>query len=126
MTLTLKPGNREHYISVDVTISIPTNKPVQLRDGIKQAFTRDQIRAAEEAGMHYVPKRATGFDLSYSKVERALLKGIDGNETPGGCRKRCHKVIKYYVQKFQKSREDGAPGISSYIFKVCSQKIEGK
>lgn len=114
LTMTIKPGNGEHQISVDVTISVPTNKPVQLRDKTKEVFTGEQICAAEAAGMHYVPKWATGFVLSYSKVERALLKGIDGD---GGCRKRCHKMIKKYVQTFEKSREDGAPGISSYIFK---------
>ena len=118
LTMTIRPGNREHHISVDVTISVPTNHPVVLRDRIKKVFTWDQMQAAEDAGMHYVPKRTTAFDLSYSKVERALLKGIDGHEMPSGCRKRCHKVIKKYVQMFQQSRGDGAPGISSHIFKV--------
>lgn len=116
ITLTIKPPGGGHHISVDVTATLPCNMDVTAqgwpRAGTRQILSYDKIAKVKGAGMHLVPKGDEVWCVSYSKCEKALLDGIDsGNE----CRKKCHKLMKRYVQIF--SSKMSASGISSYIFK---------
>ena len=118
LTLTIMPPKADsHHISIDIVPSLPSHIPLTSfgwpRPSTVKAFTRERIQAATDAGTHLVPKKDTVFDISYSKAEKALLENIDSGN---GCRKKCHQVIKKYVQTF--SSQNSASGISSHIFKV--------
>ena len=118
----------DHNISVDITPSLPTDLPVTTHGWFCSTIIptlsllrfydlRMRTKEVLRAGTHFVPKEDEAFNLSYSKAETALYKRIDG---PNECRKMCHKVVKKLVQKFTSQSPIGAPGISSYIFKVST------
>ena len=113
----MPPKAGSHHISLDIVASLPCDTPLTSsgwpRPSTTRAFRAESIQAAKDAGTHLVPKKDTVFDISYSKAEKALLENIDSGN---GCRKKCHKVIKKYVQTF--SSRNSASGISSHIFKV--------
>ena len=119
----------DHNISVDITPSLISDLPVTTHGWVPSTLVQPMTSllrymdfSKEEtdteilrAGTHFVPKEDEAFKLSYSKAETALYRRLDG---PNECRKMCHKVVKKLVQKFISQSPNGAPGISSYIFKV--------
>ena len=124
----VRPG--DHNISIDITPSLPTDLPVTTHGWYYSSLTphwrcnqpfdylkEEQANEVLRAGTHFVPKEDSAFKLSYSKAETALYKRLDG---PNECRKMCHKMVKKFVQTFISQSPIGAPGISSYIFKVRS------
>ncbi|XP_045193014.2 uncharacterized protein LOC123549197 [Mercenaria mercenaria] len=112
-----KPFTIQHHISVDITISLPSDIPITKwpRKGTKQAFSEKLISDVKKTGTHLVPKKDEFWAVSYSKAERALFSRIDeGN----GCRKFVYKMLKKYMQSCKSRSKNGLPGLSSHILKT--------
>ena len=118
VTVTIQQPRR-HNINVDIVPCIPSNLPVTSncwpRPDTRKALSDLQIKNIMDVGTHLVPKGDIVFNVSYSKAEKELLKSLDAGN---GCRKQCHQVMKRLVQEFASKSPDGAPGISSHLFKV--------
>ena len=117
LTLTIMPPTADsHHISVDVVPSLPCGISVTSQGWKQNTFSSEIIEQVKTVGTHLVPKDVILFDISYSKAERALLEAIDSGKQ---CHKMCHQVIKKYVKTF--GSQTHARGISTHIFKVCTQ-----
>ncbi|XP_053401579.1 putative zinc finger protein 840 [Mercenaria mercenaria] len=120
ITMTIRPRKQftiQHHISVDITISLPSDKPIMKwpRKETKKAFSEKLINDVKETGTHLVPKKDEFWAISYSRAERALFSRIDeGN----GCRKFVYKMLKKYMQSCKSCSKNGLPGLSSHILKT--------
>lgn len=121
LTMTIKPqGDIEHTISLDVTATIEYSMELSQfgwpRDETYKAFGRKLVKDTVAKGTHLVPKQDLFWAISFSKMERVLLYGMDINDH--GCRKYVYKLLKKYVDDCKESTRGGLPGISSHIIKV--------
>lgn len=119
LTLTIKPqGDVEHSISLDITptieYSIKTSQFGWPRSETIKAFGKQLVNDTIAKGTHLVPKKDLFWAISFSRMERELLSGMDSDS---GCRKYVYKMLKKYIEDCKRSRGD-LPGISSHIVKT--------
>lgn len=120
LTMTIHPNKHtpvKHNISVDVTVSLPCDEPIQNwpRKETKRAFSEKLINDVKETGTHLVPKKDEFWSVSFSKAERELFSRIDeGN----GCRRFVYKMLKKHLQTCKSRSKNDLPGLSSHVLKT--------
>lgn len=117
--VTLNISNpRSHDISVDISPSLQTDRITLQRFRWKRpltstVLTKDVVDEIEGVKLHVVPKGNTLWTVSVSRAERVLMSRIDHDK---GCRKMCHKLLKFDVRLW--IREHKLKGISTILLKV--------
>ncbi|XP_057298107.1 uncharacterized protein LOC130629029 [Hydractinia symbiolongicarpus] len=113
-----QPGS--HNISVDFSPSLATNQ-VTLKDfnwprqETRKVLPKNLIKTIFDVGLHLVPKKLKFWYISVSYAGRALMNGMDLEDS--GCRKSCHKLLKADFQTWLGQSNHQLSGISTMIFK---------
>lgn len=119
LTLTKTGSKGKHDINIDVTTTIGDKHiPVGVygwpRPDTSKVLPQDTIDRIKNVGTHMVPKGGEFWNVSHSKAEKELMKGLDmGNQ----CRRQCYKMLKADVQTWNSRSTDNYPGISSHLLK---------
>lgn len=120
LTLTKAGSKGKHDINIDVTTTIgDKHVPVSVygwpRPDTSKVLSKNTIDRINNVGTHMVPKGGEFWNVSHSKTEKELMRGLDtGNQ----CRRQCYKMLKADVQTWKSRSTDNYPGISSHLLKV--------
>ena len=112
------PDLRE--ITVDLTPQLPLGEagikfPTWIgwpRPGARWP-SQEKIRVIQNIGINATAKKPYDWMRCFAAAEKELMNGIDAD---GGCRKKCHRIMKRVREQFW--CKTTKPGVSSFMLKV--------
>ena len=104
-------------ISVDLVPKLRLNAPFLPSFGWPIPNARwpspEKTERIKSLGIDATAKKPDKWRRCYNRCEKELMKNIDAD---GGCRKKCHRIMKRVREQFWTNTE--GRGISSYMLKV--------